>query len=85
MGPTCRRCRADLSLLFTIDEQRQHHLAAARDALRNGEWAQALEQCREADALRSDDETRMLSAAVHLLSGDYPAAWSAYATTEHHV
>jgi hypothetical protein len=83
--PVCRRCRADLSLLFTIEEQRVCHVAAARDALQQGEWDTALAQAAEAASLRCDDESRMLEAAAHLLRGDFPAAWACYLrTADHH-
>ncbi len=32
-GPACRRCKADLSLLFQLEEQRERTLAAARRLL----------------------------------------------------
>src|SRR5438552_3075018 len=35
-GPACRRCRADLSLLFVLDAQRQARLAAATTAAAQG-------------------------------------------------
>jgi Flp pilus assembly protein TadD len=83
--PVCRRCRADLSLLFTIEDQRVYHLTAARDALQQGNWESALTQARQATSLRCDDESRMLQAAAHLLRGDFPAAWECYLrTADHH-
>ena len=82
--PICRRCRADLSLLFTIEEDRACHVAAARDALQQGDWDMALAQVAEAAALRSDDESRILEAAAHLLRGDFPTAWGTYLRTVHH-
>jgi hypothetical protein len=82
--PICRRCRADLSLLFTIEDERICHVAAARDALQQGDWETAVSRAAEAGALRSDDEARMLEAAAHLLRGDFPAAWASYLPTVHH-
>ena len=82
---TCRRCRADLSLLFAIEDERVCHVTAARDALQQGDWETAVAQVAEAASLRCDDESRMLEAAAHLLRGDFPAAWGAYLrTADHH-
>lgn len=77
-GPACRRCKADLSLLFTVEAQREQalaeagRLAAAADA--NGLLAQA----RRADRLRSDAQSRRLLALAHLLRRDFPAALAVY-------
>jgi tRNA(Glu) U13 pseudouridine synthase TruD len=77
-GPQCRRCKADLSLLFALEEQRRRTLAAARRCLRRGEWQAAVEHAETADWLRGNDESRRLMAAAQSLNRDFAAAWRSY-------
>lgn len=77
-GPQCRRCKADLSLLFALEEQRGRMLAEARRCLRRGEWQAAVERAEAADWLRGDDESQQLAAVAHLLSRDFASAWQCY-------
>jgi hypothetical protein len=75
-GPTCRRCKADLSLLFQLEEARQHLLDGARREARAGCWQRFLSCVSQAHALRADEQTRRLRAVVRLLRRDYPGALS---------
>jgi hypothetical protein len=77
-GSQCRRCKADLSLLFALEDQRRRTLAEARHCLRRGDWQAALEHADDADWLRGDDETRRLTALAYLLGRDFAAAWQCY-------
>ena len=77
-GPQCRRCKADLSLLFALEDQRQRTLAEARNGLRRGNWQAALQHAEDADWLRGDDESRRLTALAHLLGRDFAAARQCY-------
>lgn len=77
-GPQCRRCKVDLSLLFTLEDQRGRLLTAVRHALAEGRWQEAARQAREADFLRSDVDSRRLLAVAHLLNRDFAAAWRCY-------
>ena len=77
-GPQCRRCKADLSLLFALEEQRQRTLAEARRYLRSGEWQAAAEHAATADWLRSDEDSRQLEAVTRLLGRDFAGAWQCY-------
>lgn len=77
-GPACRRCKADLCLLFAIAEQRASLVAEAQSLAAEGKFAEALRSLEEADALRSGDDVRQLRAVVLLASGDFAAAWAAY-------
>jgi hypothetical protein len=77
-GPHCRRCKADLSLLFALEEQRRRTLAEARNCLRRGEWQAAVEYAETANWLRGDEESRRLMAVAHLFSGDFAGAWRCY-------
>lgn len=77
-GPSCRRCKADLSLLFAVEEQRRRILAAARRCLQRGDWQAAREHSEDADWLRRDEESLKLMAVTHLLGRDFAAAWQCY-------
>lgn len=77
-GPACRRCKADLSLLFAVADRRGFLVSEARKLAAKGKFAEALRSLEEAAALRAGDDVRRLSAAVRLLAGDYAAALAAY-------
>jgi len=77
-GPQCRRCKADLSLLFALEDQRRRTLAEARRCLRRGEWQAAVGHAETASWLRGDEESRRLLATAHLLGRDFVAAWRCY-------
>jgi hypothetical protein len=79
-GPQCRRCKADLSLLFALGDQRQRPLTEARKCLQRGDFAQAVRHAETADWLHGDEETKRLTAVAYLLSRDFAAAWRAYQT-----
>jgi hypothetical protein len=80
-GPACRRCKADLSLLFQLDEQRQQALQTARACLQRGEWRRASAILDGVEALRCDDEVRRLRAAALLMQRDFAGAWRVYQET----
>lgn len=77
-SPQCRRCKADLSPLFALAEQRGQALAEARRCLRRGEWQEALQRAEAADWLCGDEESQRLTAVFHLLQRDFTGAWRAY-------
>jgi hypothetical protein len=77
-GPPCRRCRADLNLLFTLEAQRDRLLAAARDSLRHGQPQHALALLDSVDQLRRADDVRRLGAVCRLLLRDFAGAWREY-------
>jgi hypothetical protein len=74
-GPQCRRCRADLGLLFELEEQRRQVMAAARAQLAQGGVERAFQFAAQADELRHDDESRRLLAVCHVVNGNYADAW----------
>ncbi|HXG08159.1 MAG TPA: hypothetical protein VNK04_00045 [Gemmataceae bacterium] len=78
-GPQCRRCRADLALLFALEEQRRRALAEAYRHLARSRLRQALALAEGADTLRRDVESQRLLAMIHLLHRDFARAWQAYA------
>ncbi len=81
-GPTCRRCKADLSLLFALEDQRAWTLAEARRLLAAGRAAEADALAEAADGMRSDAESRRLWAATRLVLRDFVGAWAAYRSVQ---
>ena len=77
-GSQCRRCRADLALLFALAEQRRWALAEAYRAAACGRWRRALTLAEGADALHSDEESRRLVAVGRLMERDFAGAWEYY-------
>jgi hypothetical protein len=77
-GPACRRCRADLSLCFAVEAQRDRALAAARSAAAQGRLAEAFRRLARAAALRRGEDVTRLRAVLALLAGDYARAWGLY-------
>jgi hypothetical protein len=75
-GPACRRCRADLSLCFAVESQRDHAMAAAQAAAVDGRVSDALALAESAAALRRGTEADQLLATLHLMASDFAAAWS---------
>ena len=73
-GPTCRRCRADLSLLTDVEARRAGHLDAARSAIAAGRFDDALEELARAAELRGGPDLRRARACVLLLAGDFTGA-----------
>lgn len=74
-GPACRRCKADLTLVFALEEQRTAALADARIALREGRLREAHAAALRADGLRRDGESCRLAALTALLCRDFGLAW----------
>jgi hypothetical protein len=74
-GPTCRRCKADLSLMVRLEECRNQLLAAAAGFLRAGQFTEARHAARRAHELRRDADSARLVALASLLLRDFAAAW----------
>ena len=77
-GPACRRCKADLSLLFAVEGQRAAALADARRLAAAGHVRESLAALDRAAQLRGGPDVSRLRAAVALLARDFPAALRAY-------
>ncbi len=73
-GTTCRRCKADLSALFSLEAARERLLDDACRHASAGQWRQFAVAVRRAHELRSDAQTRMLRAVGELLAGERVAA-----------
>lgn len=78
--PQCRRCKADLGLLWTLEAQRARLLADARRRLAAGSIRRAAVDAEDADWLRSDEDSRRLVAVTSLLNRDFAGAWEGYRT-----
>lgn len=78
-GPTCRRCKTDLSVLYSLEARRTRALDAAHAAAARGSWAVALRHGVWADHLRRDAATcRLLAVACLMLDRrDEARLWSA--------
>jgi hypothetical protein len=79
IGPVCRRCRADLSLLAAVEARREHHLAAARTALGDGRYDEALDELGRAEGLRRGTDVRRARACACLSAGDFASALAEHA------
>jgi hypothetical protein len=77
-GPQCRRCRADLSLLFSLEAQRRSILAAALENLRQGQWHRAVELADAADGVRRDGDNQRVRGLAAVLQHDFARAWQIY-------
>jgi hypothetical protein len=73
--PVCRRCKADLALLWSVAQQHDRHVAAARLALRRRDLALAAEHLHDAESLQTGPELHQLRAVLHLLRRDFTSAW----------
>lgn len=74
-GPSCRRCKADLSLLFDLERQRAVELARAQRALAQGRWEDAIAAAGCVEELRAGGDARRVRALAHLLRRDFVSAW----------
>jgi hypothetical protein len=77
-GPICRRCKADLSLLFALESRRGSLLATAKQFAADGQYADALFAVHEADSLRRGQDTLQLHATLRLLIRDFTEAYIYY-------
>jgi hypothetical protein len=74
----CRRCRADLSLLCRIEDERRSCLALAGQQLAFDGPGPALDAAKRADELRPGIDSKRLLALTHLLRRDFSLAWRYY-------
>jgi hypothetical protein len=77
-GPMCRRCKADLGLLWALEARRAAELAEARRALAEGDYPQAAVRAAAAAWLRAGDDAGRLLAVAALLGRDFARAWEWY-------
>jgi hypothetical protein len=84
VGPNCRRCKADLSLLLALEQQREQLLQQACVCVRQGDWPGFAARAAQADSLRHDAESGRLVALARLLDRDFAAAWQAWRSLADH-
>jgi hypothetical protein len=77
-GPVCRRCKADLGLLCSLEQSRQELLARGRGLLCQARSAEALSATRRALALRRDRQGVRLLALCYLMRHEFAEALAAY-------
>lgn len=77
-GPNCRRCKADLAMLFALSEHRTQLLAATRAAFARHEIADAWRFALAANEHQPDAESLRWVAMLQLLHGNFGEAWNAY-------
>ena len=77
-GPACRRCKADLSLLFQLEADRAALVAEARELASESRFPESLSALARAVQLRRGDDVQRLRAVALLLSRDYAGALAAY-------
>lgn len=75
---TCRRCRADLSLLSAVEARRAFHVTSAKRFAADGRAGEALRHVDLAAELRGGADVSQLRAALLLMQGDYAGAVAAY-------
>ena len=71
---TCRRCKADLSLLVTLEQARDHALAEAAHAAAAGDGVRTMEHAEKAHRLQADRESFRWLAVGYLLRRDFARA-----------
>ena len=77
-GPTCRRCKADLSLLFKLEADRAALVEQARELAAQSLYPESLAALDRAAQLRRGDDVLRVRAVVLLLSRDHAGALAAY-------
>jgi hypothetical protein len=77
-GPNCRRCKADLALLFSLEAERIELVSAARRLLQQSQFEEAGAKLVRAERLRRGDDVRTLRAGAFLLNRDFAAALDVY-------
>ncbi len=75
---SCRRCKADLSLLVAVEQARARLLAAACQALAGGDGHEALVHAERARGLRRGEDVDRLLALGNVVNRDFSAAWATY-------
>lgn len=77
-GPICRRCKADLGLLFAVEAERTQRVAEACRHLGASHYSKALAALEKAEGLRRGPDLTRLKAVAALLNRDFAAALAAH-------
>lgn len=76
--PTCRRCKADLGLLFQLESAREALVVSAWQSVQAGQGSETLASAQSAGRLRQGTDTRRLEAMAFLLCRDFESAYNSY-------
>ncbi len=76
--PTCRRCQADLSLLFALEARRDYHITIAKRFAADGRVADARFHLQTAKQLRPGEDLIELELALKLLNRQFGEALTGY-------
>jgi len=83
-GPTCRRCKADLSLLFALEQQRACLLAEADRSFAQRDWAAVERSAAGAAEIRAGGDCSRYLAMAYLVNGKFEQALAAYRNAVKH-
>ena len=84
-GPACRRCKADLTMLTALEEQRIEKLSQTRQAFIESRFDDALRHALDANSLRQGADAQHWLALLFFVSENFREAWSAYQSTNAHA
>jgi hypothetical protein len=76
----CRRCKADLSILWNLASVRRQRLKQMRAAVLRLDFDAAETALSQAESIARDVETTRLRAMLSLLQGSFVEAWRQYQT-----
>ncbi len=74
VGPDCRRCKADLSLLFQVEVQGQLLKQKSCELASTNQWEKARKVAEESLRLQDTEEIRKLISVCHLGQGNFKEA-----------
>jgi len=72
--PACRRCKADLSLCWSLVRQREFHVASAKASMARRDFDLAGHHLEQAEIIQAGNDLRPLRAVLHLLKRDFESA-----------
>lgn len=81
--PTCRRCKADLSLLIAVEEARLYALTSAMNAAAVGDGPTTTHHAEAAQRWQADADSWRWRAVGSLLQRDFGRALACYRRTQH--
>jgi predicted amidophosphoribosyltransferase len=84
VAPNCRRCKADLSLLWALEDQRASLIAEARQLYELANYQEALRSVQSAIDLRDGPDTQRWLAILNVLTERFGEAWRAYESIDQH-
>lgn len=74
----CRRCKADLSLLHQVEQQRAWHIEEAKRAMTEKKFPAAHQALQDAEQLRPGADLLSWQACLAAFQADFAKAWRMY-------